>query len=72
MDSPRIIVPSELQRRVHALRRESDALIVFVIRTDDVAFSADLDLAPRDAGAMIDNELPRLVEALAEQRRKKV
>lgn len=57
----------QLQRTAHRLRAESDALIVLVIRADDVAFSVDPAVSPRDAGETIEREIPSLVQHLSEQ-----
>jgi hypothetical protein len=44
--------------------------MVVVIRVNDVAFSVDPGLSPRDAGETVKTELPALVQHLAESRRK--
>ncbi len=59
-----------LARRATRLRTESDALMVLVIRVDDVAFSVDPALSLKDARDRINAELPAFIEHLAETRGK--
>lgn len=61
---------AQLSRLAAHLRVESQALLVLVIRVNDVAFSVDPSLTPKDAGDTISNEIPSLVQHLAEQRRR--
>jgi hypothetical protein len=53
------------------LRREAGALVVFVIRTDDVSYSVDPGVAPKDFGELVEGELPNLVQDLAQKRGKR-
>ncbi len=62
---------AELMRQANKLRTESEALVVLVIRLDDVAFSVDPGVAPKDAAETIENELPAIVQHLNESRKKK-
>lgn len=50
------------------LRRESGALFVIAVRSEDAAYSCDPRLAPRDFGETIEREIPNLVEDLAKHR----
>lgn len=59
-----------LMRLATRLRTESEALIVIAIRVNDVAFSVDPGVSPRDAGETIEAELPAFVQHLAESRGK--
>jgi hypothetical protein len=59
-----------LMRLATRLRTDSEALMVIVIRVNDVAFSVDPGVSPRDAGETIEAELPSLVQHLAESRGK--
>lgn len=61
---------AQLSAMATRLRTQSGALVVLVIRVDDVAFSVDPAMAPKDAGETIEAELPALVQHLAESRRK--
>jgi hypothetical protein len=60
-----------LMRKATQLRTESEALMVIVIRVNDVAFSVDSGVSPKDAGETIEAELPALVQHLADSRRKR-
>ena len=60
-----------LSHRAEQLLRESGALIVIVIRPDDVAYAADPQLAPKDFGETLENEIPTLVDSLAQKRGKR-
>ncbi len=60
-----------LMRKATQLRTESEALMVVVIRVNDVAFSVDPGVSPKDAGETIEAELPALVQHLADSRRKR-
>ncbi len=59
-----------LMRKATQLRTESEALMVIVIRVNDVAFSVDPGVSPKDAGETIEKELPALIQRLADSRRK--
>jgi hypothetical protein len=59
-----------LMRQATRLRIESEALLVVVIRVDDVAFSVDPGVSPKDAGETIKAELPAIIQHLAESRKK--
>jgi hypothetical protein len=60
-----------LMRMATRLRTDSEALMVIVIRVNDVAFSVDPGVSPKDAGETIEAELPALVQHLAESRAKR-
>lgn len=60
----------ELSRKCAQIRRESGALLVLVIRSSDVAFSVDPQLAPKDAGELLDGEISNFVEAISQQRKR--
>jgi hypothetical protein len=62
---------AEMMRRATKMRIDSEALLVLVIRTDDVAFSVDPGLAPKDAMDTIQTELPLIVQHLGESRKRK-
>lgn len=53
------------------LRKGGDAVIVVVIRAEDVAFSVDPRVAPRDAVDLVRRELPELLMHLQLERDKK-
>ena len=53
------------------LRKSGDAVVVVVIRAEDVAFSVDPRVAPRDAIELLKQELPALMEHLQSDRAKK-
>lgn len=53
------------------IRKGSDALLVLVIRPDDVAFDADPRLAPMDAINTVRDELPSLLQHLIHERAKR-
>lgn len=57
-------------RRADQLLRESGALAVVVIRPDDVAYACDRQLSPKDFGEALEHEIPGLVQALAEHRKR--
>ncbi|MDR3797994.1 MAG: hypothetical protein P4K93_07565 [Terracidiphilus sp.] len=70
MAEKRLPNTAELMRKATQLRTDSEALIVIVIRVNDVAFSVDPGVAPKDAGETIESELPALLQHLAESREK--
>ena len=70
MSDKRLPDTAELMRRATRLRTDSEALMVIVIRVDDVAFSVDPGVSPKDARETIEAELPSLVQHLAESRGK--
>ena len=53
------------------LRKSGDAVVVVVIRAEDVAFSVDPRVTPRDAIDLLKQELPALMEHLQADRAKK-
>jgi hypothetical protein len=59
-----------VSRMCARLRTESEALLVIAIRVDDVAFSVDRNVSPRDFGETLEREIPALVDALVAQRTK--
>jgi hypothetical protein len=63
---------SALMRMADRLRAESEALLVLVIRVDDVAFSVDPEVSPRDAANTIQSEMPGFIAHLEESRKKKI
>ncbi len=52
------------------IRKGSNALLVLVVRPNDVAFDVDPALAPMDAINTVRNELPELLQQLIDQRAK--
>jgi hypothetical protein len=46
------------------------ALMVAIIRVDDLAIAADLQLAPRDSVALLEDRMPELHERLNVERAK--
>jgi hypothetical protein len=69
MASTKLPDTAALMRQATRLRVNSGALIVVVIRVDDVAYSVDPGVAPKDAGETIKTELPALIQHLTESRR---
>lgn len=61
---------AELMRRATRLLNDSEALLVIVIRVEDVAFAVDPGVSPKDAGETIEAELPALIQHLTESRKK--
>lgn len=59
-----------LSRMCAKLRAETEALLVVAIRVDDVGFSVDPGVSPREFAEQLSNEIPALVQALAAQRTK--
>jgi hypothetical protein len=59
-----------LHRDTAQLRRKYDALAVLVITADEVSYSVDPKLSPRDFGETVETEIPKLVESLAADRQK--
>ncbi|MHB1673811.1 MAG: hypothetical protein ACYCSP_06120 [Acidobacteriaceae bacterium] len=53
------------------LRKKADGIVVIVIRAQDVAFSVDPRIAPRDAMDLVKQELPDLLLQLQLDRDKK-
>lgn len=53
------------------IRKRSGALLVLVIRPNDVAFDVDPNLAPVDAIATVREEMPGLLQHLMAQRQKR-
>ena len=53
------------------IRGGSDALLVLVIRPNDVAFDVDPKLAPMEAIKTVRDELPALLQHLIDERAKK-
>lgn len=49
------------------IRKRSDALLVLVIRPNDVAFAVDPRLAPVDAIAAVCEEMPGLLQHLIQR-----
>ena len=62
---------SGMSRAAAWLRKGGDAVVVVVIRAEDVAFSVDPRVAPRDAIELLKQELPALMEHLQTDRAKK-
>lgn len=60
-----------MSRAASWLRKSGDAVVVVVIRAEDVAFSVDPRVVPRDAIELLKNELPALMEHLQADRAKK-
>lgn len=71
MADKRLPDTAALTRMATRLRTESEALLVLVIRVDDVAFSVDPGVAPRDAGNTIWNEMPAFIAHLEQDRKKR-
>lgn len=53
------------------LRKQSDAILVLVIRPHDSVFSVDPGCAPVDAGELVAEYLPRLMSRVEEARKQK-
>lgn len=50
------------------VRKKSGALLVLVVRGEDVAFALDPAIRLADAGAMVEAAMPELVESVTRQR----
>jgi hypothetical protein len=59
-----------LQSMTEWLRKKSGALLVCVVRVDDLAISADPQLAPRDSQNLLEDRMPALHDRLQEERKK--
>jgi hypothetical protein len=70
MNEKRTLTAHEIQHAAGRLRTQCDALIVLVIRVDDVVYSSDPRLAPKDLGETLEREIPNLVENMTEQRKR--
>lgn len=70
MSDKRLPDTAALMRLATRLRTDSEALLVLVIRVEDVAFSVDPNVSPKDAGLTVENELAAVVQHLAESRGK--
>ena len=55
-------------RAAEWIREESDALLVLVVRPEDMSFSVHTSIAVNDAIDVVVNELPALRQGLTEQR----
>lgn len=60
----------DVQIQANRLRVDSDALIVLVIGVNDVSFSVDPSVSPRDAGETVENVIGGLVQQLTEARKR--
>jgi len=59
-----------LQAAAKWLLEKSGALLVVIIRVDDLAIAADLGCAPRESQNLIDDRMPELHARLTEERSK--
>lgn len=57
-----------LEAAVEWVRKGSGALLVLVVRAEDVAFAVDAAIAPRDALDMVDAAMPEIAGSLEAQR----
>ncbi len=62
---------SSMSAAAEWLRKRGDAIVVLVIRAQDVAFSVDPLCSPRDAAELVKQELPQLRDQLLLQRLKR-
>lgn len=60
----------QLSLLANRLRIDAEALVVLVIRVDDVAFAVDPAVSPKDAASTVEGELPAIVQRLADSRKK--
>jgi hypothetical protein len=61
---------SAIQAAAEWIRKKSGALLVCVVRVDDLAISADSALAPRDSENLLEDRMPALHARLQEERTK--
>lgn len=59
---------NSLQAACALLLRKSGALLVVIVRPDDMAISAHAFLAPKDSTALIEDRMPELHERLQSER----
>ena len=69
MAEKRLPNTAALTRMADRLRTDSEALLVLVIRVNDVAFSVDPGVTPKDAAETIQTELPKFIAHLKESRK---
>jgi hypothetical protein len=56
-----------LEIAAEMLRKDVDALLVLVVRIEDVAFAVDPEVAPADAAEMVELVLPAAVQRLKDR-----
>lgn len=61
--------PRSLDAAAEWVRAKSGALLVLVVRAEDVAFAVDDAIAPKDAATMVEAAMPEIVAKLDERRR---
>lgn len=57
-----------LESAAEWIRKGSGALLVLVVRAEDIAFAVDGQVAPADSKDMVEFVMPRVVERLIQQR----
>ncbi len=70
MSDSKTMANQDVIRECGRLRANSDALLVVVIRPNDVSFSVDPKLSPRDFGETLSNEIGKMVQVEAATRMK--